>query len=186
MVTECTDGFYPYMQECVPENITCDAPNADMAYKHWNVENRAYGPCIISECKSGFHVSANTCVPNTQSCVLEHGIGEQTWDLIQEQWGKCIATECMPGYTTDSRLTNDMLDGQCGRCSNMFVDNDLAVSSYISECEIASCMYQGEKYTLENNECILICDEYSDETGSRYWNGKKCVHDCADGYTIWE
>ena len=186
MVTECTDGFYPYMQECVPENIICDAPNADMAYKHWNVENRAYGPCIISECTTGFHVSANTCVPNTQSCVLEHGIGEQTWDLIQEQWGKCIATECMPGYTTDSRLTNDMLDGQCGRCSNMFVDNDLAVSSYISECEIASCMYQGEKYTLENNECILICDEYSDETGSRYWDGKKCFHDCADGYTIWE
>ena len=51
----------------------------------------------------------------------------------------------------------------------------------------SSCLYQGELYALENNECRLICDEYSDETGRRYWNEhtKKCEHDCETGYMNW-
>ena len=64
-------------------------------------------------------------------------------------------------------------------------NGELAVSTYITECEIAACMYQGEKYTLENNECVPICESESDETGRRYWNGTKCVHECEDGYTTW-
>jgi uncharacterized repeat protein (TIGR02543 family) len=187
MVSECEQGFYPYMQQCMPEKIECDAPKANVAYKYWDVANRAYGPCIITECiDDEYHIEANACVPNTQSCNVEHGIGEQEWDFEQNKWGTCVATQCDSGYTTDQSLTNDVLNGQCGRCSNMYVDNDLAVSTYISECEIASCMHQGEKYILENNECVLICDERSDETGSRYWNGNKCVHECAEGYSIWE
>jgi uncharacterized repeat protein (TIGR02543 family) len=187
MVSECEQGFYPYMQQCMPEKIECDAPKANVAYKYWDVANRAYGPCIITECiDDEYHIEANACVPNTQSCDVEHGIGEQEWDFEQNKWGTCVATQCDSGYTTDQSLTNDVLNGQCGRCSNMYVDDELAVSTYISECEIASCMYQGEKYILENNECVLICDERSDETGSRYWNGNKCVHECAEGYSIWE
>ena len=155
--------------------------------KYWDIANRAYGPCIITECiDDEYHIEANACVPNIQSCDVEHGIGEQEWDFEQNKWGTCVAVQCDSGYTTDQSLTNDTLNGQCGRCSNMYVDDELAVSTYISECEIASCMYQGEKYILENNECVLICDERSDETGSRYWNGKKCVHECAEGYSIWE
>jgi hypothetical protein len=48
-------------------------------------------------------------------------------------------------------------------------------------------MYQGELYVLENNECRLICDEYTDETGRRYWdeNLEKCVHECGVGYVAW-
>ena len=187
MVSECEQGFYPYMQQCMPEKIECDAPKANVAYKYWDVANRAYGPCIITECiDDEYHIEANACVPNTQSCDVEHGIGEQEWDFEQNKWGACVAVQCDSGYTTDQSLTNDTLNGQCGRCSNMYVDDELAVSTYISECEIASCMYQGEKYILENNECVLICDERSDETGSRYWNGNKCVHECAEGYSIWE
>ena len=64
-------------------------------------------------------------------------------------------------------------------------NGELAVSSYVQGCEIAACMYQGELYTLENNECRLICDTYSDETGSRRWNGNKCEFDCKPGYTSW-
>ena len=64
---------------------------------------------------------------------------------------------------------------------------ELAASSYVEGCEIATCMYEGELYTLENNECILICDTYSDETGSRKWNAsrKKCESTCAPGYRAW-
>ena len=187
MVSECEQGFYPYMQQCMSEKIECDAPKANVAYKYWDIANRAYGPCIITECiDDEYHIEANACVPNIQSCDVEHGIGEQEWDFEQNKWGTCVAVQCDSGYTTDQSLTNDTLNGQCGRCSNMYVDDELAVSTYISECEIASCMYQGEKYILENNECVLICDERSDETGSRYWNGKKCVHECAEGYSIWE
>jgi NADH:ubiquinone oxidoreductase subunit E len=67
----------------------------------------------------------------------------------------------------------------------MYVNGEIAVSGYVTECEIASCMYQGEKYILENNECVPICEEETDETGHRYWNGKECVHDCNAGYSQW-
>jgi hypothetical protein len=64
-------------------------------------------------------------------------------------------------------------------------DGVMAVSSYVQDCEIASCMNQGEQFILDGDECRLICDEYSDETGRRYWDGKKCVHECTNGYTQW-
>ena len=185
MVSECEPGYQPYMQQCMPDKISCDAPNAEIAYQYWSIESRAYGPCIISKCVSGYNIEANACVPDVQPCELEHGTGTKTYNHDTGTWGKCIASECEPGYTTDSMLTDDVLDGQCGRCSNMFVDNDLAVSTYVSGCEIATCMYQGEKYILENNECRMICSELHDDTGDRYWNGKKCVQKCKDGYSMW-
>ena len=185
MVSECEPGYQPYMQQCMPDKISCDAPNAEIAYQYWSIESRAYGPCIISKCVSGYNIEANACVPDVQPCELEHGTGTKTYNHDTGTWSKCIASECEPGYTTDSMLTDDALDGQCGRCSNMFVDNDLAVSTYVSGCEIATCMYQGEKYILENNECRMICSELHDDTGDRYWNGKKCVQKCKDGYSMW-
>jgi hypothetical protein len=185
MVSECEPGYQPYMQQCMPDKISCDVPNAEIAYQYWSIESRAYGPCIISKCVSGYNIEANACVPDVQPCELEHGTGTKTYSHDTGTWGKCIASECEPGYTTDSMLTDDALDGQCGRCSNMFVNNDLAVSTYVSGCEIATCMYQGEKYILENNECRMICSELHDDTGDRYWNGKKCVQKCKDGYSMW-
>ena len=51
----------------------------------------------------------------------------------------------------------------------------------------ASKIYQGEKYILENNECVPICESAQDETGRREWdeNSKRCVHTCNDGWIAW-
>ena len=89
----------------------------------------------------------------------------------------------------DPSLTNERTK-QCGQCKNKFsVLGEIAASSYVSECEIASCMYQGEKYNLENNECHPICDinGYEDETGTMKWDSsrKKCIRTCKEGYTSW-
>ena len=133
----------------------------------------------------GYHISANACVPNDQECEIENGTGIMTWNEKTQKWGDCVVTSCLQGYTNDPSETNEVWK-QCGRCSNMYaVNGEIAVSGYVKGCEIASCMYQDEKYILENNECRPICDTQSDETGSRYWDGKKCVHECNAGYLQW-
>ena len=99
-----------------------------------------------------------------------------------------MATSCIPGYTNDPFEKNNASE-QCSECRNKFgVLGEIAVSSYVNECEIASCMYQGEKYNLDNNECVPICAQpYSDETGSLRWNNatKKCERTCKPGYIAW-
>jgi hypothetical protein len=66
---------------------------------------------------------------------------------------------------------------------------ELAVSSYTAGCDIAACMYQGELYNLEGNECVPICDVkgYEDDTGTMKWNpaSKKCDRQCKEGFTPW-
>jgi hypothetical protein len=186
-VEACVYGYYPFGDTCVIDKIECTATNALHAEQKWSPNTHAYGPCIITECIDGFHVDANTCVPDVQTCKLEHGIGEKEYDHKQNKWGDCIAISCDPGYTNDPTLTNEAWK-QCGQCNNMFAANGervVVASSYSAECEIATCMYHGEKYILENNECRLICDERSDETGSRTWDGTKCVHKCNPGFTTW-
>jgi hypothetical protein len=140
---------------------------------------------MVTQCAENLHIEANACVPDVQSCEIAHGIGEKVYNHDLNKWNDCIATSCQPGYTTNPMLTNEAWE-QCGQCNNMYGANgERVVSSYLSDCKIATCMYQGEKYILENNECRLICDKYSDETGSRYWNGSKCVHDCKPGFLAW-
>jgi len=100
-----------------------------------------------------------------------------------------VATSCDPGYTTDPAETNERTK-PCGQCKNKFsVLGEVAVSSYVRECEIASCLYQGELYNLDNNECVPICDinGYEDETGTMKWNKvtKKCERTCKSGYSMW-
>ena len=124
-------------------------------------------------------------MPNEKSCEVENGTGIANWNTKTNTWDECQVVSCKPGYTTDPAETNETWK-QCGRCNNMFAENgNVAVSSYVDGCEIAACMYQGEKYILENNECRLICSEQSDETGRRYWDGNKCVHECGAGYEQW-
>ncbi|MBO8425532.1 MAG: hypothetical protein IAC69_03585, partial [Proteobacteria bacterium] len=93
--------------------------------------------------------------------------------------------------TNDPSETNEH-GVQCGVCANRFGargEPAVAVSSYVQGCEIASCMYQGELYNLENNECVRICPlkEEEDETGTRVWDPmrEKCVTTCNDGYIPW-
>ena len=187
-VESCVYGYHPNGDKCEGDTIECDAPNAVAAERVWNSATNSFGACVITKCSPGYHVDANACVSDTRVCKIENGIGEESWDAKRNRWGDCVASRCEPGYTTDPDLTNERWK-DCGRCNNMFgIDGDVAVSSYINdECEIATCMYQGEKYILEDNECRLICGDYTDETGYRYWDDKahECKHECNPGYLQW-
>ena len=190
VVALCVSGYHPYGQSCEENIVACDAPNAVAAERRWNDRANAYGECIITECEDGYHVAANACQLNIEVCELPHGVGERIWNTSTNKWGDCIATKCDPGYTNDPTQTGEQWQ-QCGRCNNMYAayGTEIAVSSYVEECEIASCMYEGEKYVLEGNECVLKCTEKVDETGHRYWDEsrKKCVHECNydRGYINW-
>ena len=185
IVESCLYGYHPFDQSCVPNTRECSIDGALSAEQKWDTKTNNFGPCMVTECAEGYHIDANTCVLDVQTCKLENGMGEKVYNHDLKKWGDCVVTTCKPGYTNDPSQTNETWK-QCGQCNNMFGANgERAVSSYLTECEIASCMYQGEKYILENNECVLICDERSDETGFRYWDGKKCVHECSPGFLTW-
>ncbi len=188
-VATCRAGFHPYGQKCEGDIAECEAPNALRAEMSWNNKTNSFGICTIKECEDGFHISSNACVADVQVCTVEHGRGEKEWNHTTNTWGECIATYCDPGYTNDPSESNEPTK-QCGNCSNKFgVGGEIAVSTYSRGCTIGTCMYQGEMYNLENNECKPICsvEGYSDETGTMKWNPrtKKCERTCFDGYTMW-
>lgn len=184
-VTSCEIGYHPYGQSCELNIKECSVPNAVSAQERWDEHKKAFGPCKVIECESGYHIAANACVPDVQPCTVENGTGVHEWNHDTNKWNACVATSCNPGYTNDPSETNDA-NAECGRCANMFgVNGERAASSYVRGCEIASCMYQGEIYNLENNECKPICTEDSDDTGTRKRVGNKCVSTCNAGYTAW-
>ncbi|MDE5615495.1 MAG: InlB B-repeat-containing protein [Alphaproteobacteria bacterium] len=189
MVESCEPGWHPYGQSCESDITECSAPNALRAEKQWDYKKNSYGICMIKECEDGFHISSNACVADIQECTVEHGIGEKEWNHITNTWGDCVATSCDPGFTNDPYETNEPTK-QCGHCKNKFgVKGELAASSYSRGCTISACMYQGEMYNLENNECNPICDVngYEDETGTMKWNPvtHKCDRKCKEGYVMW-
>ena len=189
MVETCEPGWHPYGQNCEGDITECDAPNALRAEKQWDYKKNAYGICLIKECEDGFHISSNACVRDIQECTVEHGTGVKEWNHTTGTWGECVATYCDPGWTNDPYETNEPTK-QCGHCKNKFgVKGELAASSYSRGCTISACMYQGEMYNLENNECNPICDVngYEDETGTMKWNPatKKCERTCKEGYVMW-
>jgi hypothetical protein len=188
-VETCASGFHPNGSRCDANVVECSAPNAIAAEQVWNSKTKSYSICTITECAEEYHLMSNACVADIQDCVVENGIGIKEWNHTTKSWGTCQATVCDPGYSNDKFETNEHTK-QCGQCKNKFsLLGEVAVSSYANGCEIASCMYQGEKYILENNECIPICSEegHSDETGYMYWdnNSKKCIRECNDGYMSW-
>ena len=176
----CPTGQHIAHGACEDDVIICDAPYAATATRTWNPTLGAYGSCQIQECEDGYHVASNACVPNDQLCNVANGRGERAWNGTQ--WGNCVVTECDPGFEPNASNT------ACGRCGNyMGADGQPAVSSYVTGCEIATCMYQGQKYALENSECRPICETASDDTGSKHWDNitKKCVRTCNPGYKMW-
>ncbi len=176
----CPTGQHIAHGACEYDVIGCDAPYAATATRTWNPTLGAYGSCQIQECEDGYHIASNACVPNDQLCNVANGRGERAWNGTQ--WGNCVVTECDPGFEPNASNT------ACGRCGNyMGADGQPAVSSYIAGCEIATCMYQGQKYALENGECRPICETASDDTGSKHWDNatKKCVRTCNPGYKMW-
>lgn len=167
--------------ECVSNTRACSIPDATSAVRIWNPAIGTYGPCTVEVdgCKPGYHVSGNVCVKDTEACTVEHGHGERDWNGTS--WGACGDVVCDPGYEPNSDYT------ACVECSNRRVNGDIAVSGYIYECEIAACMYQGQKYALQNGECVPICENASDETGTKVWDErtKKCIRTCNPGYKMW-
>ncbi len=189
MVASCINGFHPNGDKCESNVRECQAPNATIAEQRWDFTKNSFGTCTIVECDYGYHVASNACVADERVCAVEHGTGTQEWNSATNSWSECVATSCEPGYTNDPYETNEHTK-QCGQCKNKFrVHGEQAASTYIQGCEIASCMYQGELYNLENNECVPICsiEGKEDETGTMKWDPvrKKCVRTCKEGYTMW-
>lgn len=187
--TSCKPGFRLKDGKCVDRDISCEAPHATDAVISWNDKTQSYGVCTIKKCAEGFYINSNVCTPETRKCTVENGRGTQEFDARQNKWGECEIESCDPGFTTDRGQTTEWTK-PCGACKNKFgVLGEVAVSSYVKECEIATCMYANEKYTLENNECRLICDitGRKDETGTMKWNAvsKKCERTCNPGFTMW-
>ncbi|MFQ6730245.1 MAG: InlB B-repeat-containing protein, partial [Alphaproteobacteria bacterium] len=196
---ECTAGYYcpgdnterkcpegssapagsSNLKQCTAGPKECTAYFAIRAYHYWDYDKSTYGKCIIEECEYGYHIEANACIPDEQPCDVLNGTGIKTWNDTTKKYDDCIATTCKPGYQINSE--------RCVPCDNMYVNDEIAVSTYAHECEIATCLYQGEKYILENNECVPICESAQDETGRREWdeNSKRCVHTCNDGWIAW-
>ncbi|MBO7642748.1 MAG: InlB B-repeat-containing protein [Alphaproteobacteria bacterium] len=190
IVKTCKDGFHPSIYACVENKKDCTnmIPNATEAFLEWNITKNAFGTCNVSKCADGYHISANACVLDDQTCVLPHGIGTHEWDDARGQWGPCIATSCDAGYTSDPDEKLPGSSDQCGECKNKYVNGEQAVSSYVSGCEIASCMYQGEKFALNGDRCEAICLadmwDHDDKLVSIGWNQgtKKCERKCKPGY----
>ncbi len=190
VIASCMIGYHVEGGKCVIDTRECSAPHAVAAHQSWDFKMGAYGTCVIDECADGYHIASNACVSDVQSCDIENGVGTMEWNHSARAWGKCVATSCNAGFTNDPSLTNERWK-QCGQCKNKYsIHGDLAVSTYVRECEIAACLYQGELYNLENNECVPICDVdgYEDETGTMKWNPttKKCERKCKSGYVMWQ
>ncbi len=189
MVASCEIGYHPKGTQCEYDVKSCSVPHAVRASQKWDSKLNSFSTCQVEECEDGYHIASNACVADEQVCAVEHGVGIKEWNHRTNSWGECVATSCDAGYTNDPSETNE-LSKQCGQCKNKFsILGEVAASTYIRGCEIATCLYQGELYNLENNECVPICEVngYEDETGTRKWDPsrKKCVRNCKAGYTMW-
>ena len=190
IVAMCDLGYHPYGDSCVGDDYDCtdSIPNATSARVSWLSTTKAFDICRVESCEDGYHVSSNACVPDEQVCAVPHGIGIQTWNFDEKKWNPCEATSCDAGYTNDNSEKKKQTE-QCSECKNKYVNGEQAVSSYVQGCEIASCMYQGEKYALDGDECMPICvDRPGDDTVvSLVWNSvtEKCERTCKPGYVPW-
>jgi hypothetical protein len=187
-IATCSLGYHPDGKSCKDDILDCTGvvPHADKAVRSYDLAKGAYGACMVESCLSGYHVASNACVADETECKVQNGKGYQEWDFVKNKWGDCVVTYCDPGYTFDKSETNE--SKPCGQCANKFgVMGEVAASGYTAGCDIAACMYQGERYNLENNECVPICTGNEDDTGIMSWDSsaKKCIRQCKPGYTSW-
>ncbi len=151
--------------------------------------------CVPTKCKDGYHIENSKCIANVVACDIENGLGRKEWmgdNRLNGKWTMCTAYKCNPGYTSERYLTNET-DKPCGECKNRRdASGNIAVSAWKEyNCEIATCMYQGELYRLDstNNTCVQICDTAGREdlTGTMIWDplSEKCERTCKPGFTSW-
>ena len=184
-----TPDLHPEGYKCVPNVKSCteSIPHAEEAVSEWVSTLKSFGACKVTECANGYHIESNTCVPNERTCDIANGNGRQTWDTNMNRWEPCEVVSCDPGYTDDE--DEKIGNTPCGVCKNKFgLGGEQAVSSYVRGCEVASCMYQGEKYALEDGVCKAICEDSEDALGNKKrWNPRtrKCDITCAPGYIPW-
>jgi len=149
--------------------------------------------CIPIKCKDTHHLEDKKCVENVRTCPIENGLGRQEWmkdNILGGKWTMCTAYLCNPGYTSERYLTNET-SKPCGECKNRRdKSGNIVVSAWKeTNCEIATCMYQGELYRYDNNTCVQICDTAGREdiTGKMVWDplSEKCERTCKPGFTNW-
>jgi uncharacterized repeat protein (TIGR02543 family) len=188
VIAACAAGHHldKDKNECAPNTRECSIEKGE-GVQSWT--NKSWGGCVVSDCDSDYHIENNMCVENTLPCAIDNGRGVKKWigSAANGHWSDCEAELCNAGYTSDRALTNDWTV-PCGRCNNYYgYDGSPAVGSYSSECNIAVCLYQGEKYVLEGDECVPICENREDDTGIMKFNSgtNKCERNCEDGYVSW-
>ncbi len=181
----CSTGYHlessSTSSACVLDEVVCNTdPNASA----FNAN------CEPTKCKFGYHLENKQCISNRMPCPITNGTGVKEWmsdNISGGKWTQCTADSCEAGYTSDRSLTNEKKP--CGICRNMRnASGEIVVSSWKNtNCEISTCMYQGERYRLSNNECIPICDTNEDDTGTMRWDSisKKCERTCKPGFTSW-
>ena len=185
-VATCRIGYHVRNNECVPNVESCSIPNGQ-GEREW--VNGNWGSCRAVDCDLGFHIANNACISNIRTCAVANGSGQQEWigSATSGHWGDCEATSCHAGFTYDRALTNQW-NVPCGRCNNAFGSNgEIVVASFAANCQILVCMHHNEKYLLEGNECVPICEPAADETGNRLFNPGtgRCEHFCEPGYVPW-
>lgn len=197
IVDLCVTGYHVEGGNLCRENTrNCDVQISN-GYGIDTWRNGVWSGCIASDCDSDYHIENNVCVSNIKACPIKDdadviGDGRQEWigSATSGKWGACEAETCKPGWTNDRSMTNEWSKA-CGRCNNYYgYDGQQAAYAYKvgEQCVVSQCLYQGEKYNLQNGECIPICEPREDETGKivGFSNGK-CQITCeaGSGYAKW-
>ena len=187
-VEECEEGYHATINGCEISKRECKKENIKKGYEYYR--EGIWGICEIEECNNGYHEEEGRCVLNKRSCEVINGIGEEEYDTVKKEWKRCKATRCNPGYTNDVYKKNGGDINDCGECKNKYERNgEIAVISYIQECEIASCVNEGSLYRLNDrrDRCEIICIEGEDESGRIYWDSitNRCEIECNDSYSMW-
>ena len=187
-VEECEEGYHATINGCEISKRECKKENIKKGYEYYR--EGIWGICEIEECNNGYHEEEGRCVENKRSCEVINGIGEEEYDTVKKEWKRCKATRCNPGYTNDVYKKNGGDINDCGECKNRYERNgEIAVISYIQECEIGSCVNEGSLYRLNDrrDRCEIICIEGEDESGRIYWDSitNRCEIECNDSYSMW-
>jgi len=187
-VEECEEGYHATINGCEISKRECKKENIKKGYEYYR--EGIWGICEIEECNNGYHEEEGRCVLNKRSCEVINGIGEEEYDTVKKEWKRCKATRCNPGYTNDVYKKNGGDINDCGECKNRYERNgEIAVISYIQECEIASCVNEGSLYRLNDrrDRCEIMCIEGEDESGRIYWDSitNRCEIECNDSYIMW-